>query len=286
MSSLPRIYLPAPSTFLRVPSAPSRLPPAASPAYLLFIPLVFLLTALLFWGSQQAVQREAVVEHQSRVLVILSDSLSQEQDTATQALLLAHEKTLSERMTWHDAFVAREAAMSGWRSALAARIGGDYKLAPQAARFLVKEGQQAAEAHHIDPVLLMAVVAVESRFNPYAISSSGAVGLTQTMPSAHPAKVQAINARGSSLVDPSSNLHVGAEILSECMHRGRGNTVFALQCYNGSGNDATAKYAHKVLNVYDRLKGHLPALPKGPTTPYPPADIQLALASVSGANRG
>lgn len=280
MSSLPKIYLPSPSSFLRSTVVPSRLPQAAtSPSYLRWMLGAGLVLAMA-WTGHQAFHRQAVVDRQSRVLVTLSETLSDHQDAGALSMRLAQTQALADRTAWHKAFLARETATAAWRKALASRIASDYKLAPQAAQFLVKEGQMAAESQRVDPVLLMAVVGIESRFNPYVISSAGAIGLTQAMPSAHPKKIQEIKDKGSTLVDPSSNLHVGATILAECLHRSHGNTVNALQCYNGAGNDATAKYAHKVLRIYERFNNRLPALIKGPATPYPP-ETQLASTSVS-----
>lgn len=243
------------------------------------------MVGLCGWFAAQAVISGHQAQVQTQRVGSLAQSLEDLQDTGAQDARRAHQQDLHDRAVWHQAFLAREEALGHWRTELARRIANDYNLAPQAAQFLVKESQQAAEQQQVDPVLLLAIVGAESRFNPYVISSGGAIGLTQTMPSAHPDQIKVVNEKGSTLVDPSSNLNVGAAILSEYLQRARGNKVAALQQYNGASNDKTAKYARKVLHIYDRLHAQLPALPQGPSTPYPTRDM-MALVAMAHAPNG
>lgn len=271
-----------PAVLLRVPSPPHRLPRAAdAPTHLRWLLAAVLLGACGWLGAQSLVSGARVMR-QAQVIGDLSQALARHQDAGAQDVRAEQRQQMADREAWHQAYLAREAAMGHWRSTLATRISSDYNLAPQAAEFLVKESQQAAEQQKVDPVLLLAIVGAESRFNPYVISSSGAIGLTQTMPSAHPSKVKAVNDQGSTLVDPSSNLHVGAAILAEYLNKNRGDKVAALQQYNGAGDDRQAKYAHRILHIYDRLRAQLPPLPNGPSTPYPPM-VMTASAAVAMA---
>ncbi|WP_304040722.1 lytic transglycosylase domain-containing protein, partial [Metallibacterium scheffleri] len=60
-----------------------------------------------------------------------------------------------------------------------------YSIAPAAMRELVAGAWAAGHAEHLDPTLILAVMAVESSFNPYAQSSVGATGLMQVMAEVH-----------------------------------------------------------------------------------------------------
>lgn len=271
------------TTYVRVPSVPHGLPQVATGHRALGRWLVLLLgvaVALVaghtVWWSQRALDQGVAAGY----LATQWQALERQHIEIARGQQQAAAET---RAAWHRDYLDRQVALVAWRQALARRISQDYGLAPQAAMFLVSEGQQAAEQHHVDPVLLLAVVSVESRFNPYVMSSSGAIGLTQTMPSAHPSKIQIIHDNGNTLIDPAANLRVGASILAEYLRWSHGDIIGALQQYNGARGDKTAKYAHKVLRNYDRLRAQLPALPDGPSTPYPPAaessrTVALALA--------
>lgn len=140
---------------------------------------------------------------------------------------------------------------------LADRLTDHYALKPAQARSFVRLAQAAGERHGVDPVMLLAISAVESRFDPKAESPAGAVGLTQTMPSAHPEKLARIHAQGKSAFDPEASLDMGAEIYAQYHRRQRGDGMRALQQYNGSLPDPTQRYAHKVMAVHRLLSGRV-----------------------------
>lgn len=156
---------------------------------------------------------------------------------------------------------ARRVLMERRTEILAPRIARDYRIAPQAARWVVETAHLAADRSSVDPVLLLAVVAIESRFNPYAGSGSGALGLTQTLPSAHPEKVESLPNREHDILDPGHNLDLGATILREYLVRAGGDRMQALQRYHGSLGDPSQGYARSVLKIYHRLSSDLPAWP-------------------------
>lgn len=110
----------------------------------------------------------------------------------------------------------------------------------------------ASEQAGLDPLLILAVIAVESRFNPIAESIVGAKGLMQVVPAMHEDKLGTLGgARG--LFDPMINIYVGTQILSEYIVR-QGGLQAGLQYYNGAASDATASYAKKVLAEQERLR--------------------------------
>ncbi len=114
---------------------------------------------------------------------------------------------------------------------------------------------RAAERAGLDPILLAAVVEVESSFNPAVVSSRGALGLMQLMPAT------ASDLRVEDPLDPASNLSGGARYLVRLLEKYDGDMELALAAYNaGPGNvrrfggvppfRETRRYVEKVINVY------------------------------------
>lgn len=125
-----------------------------------------------------------------------------------------------------------------------------FQVAGEATAGIVAAAHSAAEASGLDPLLVLAVIAVESRFNPLAESSMGAKGLMQIIPRFHLAKL-AEHGGEEAVLDPESNIRVGTQILREYIRR-TGTLEGGLQFYNGASWDASAQYAQKVLA--ERLK--------------------------------
>ena len=135
--------------------------------------------------------------------------------------------------------------------ALAALVGKKYRISPKVARELIGTAYREGARTGVDPLLIIAVMAVESRFNPIAESDSGAMGLMQVIPGFHKDKFEA--AAGDPVFDPHANIRLGARILQEYIKRA-GNEVAGLQLYNGSSEDVTNAYASKVLAERQRLQ--------------------------------
>ena len=87
-----------------------------------------------------------------------------------------------------------------------------------------------AKRLNLPPGLLMAVIDVESRFDRWAVSSAGAVGLMQVMPF-WPRRLGMTNAE---LLKIPQNIHMGAAILKFYLEREKGDYTKALARYNGS----------------------------------------------------
>ena len=110
-------------------------------------------------------------------------------------------------------------------------------------------GQKA----QLDPTLILAIMAVESRFNPFAQSSVGAQGLMQVMTRIHDDKYQAFGGNHAAF-DPLSNLRVGVQVLKDCIARA-GSLHDGLRHYVGAANLADdGGYANKVLSEQAHLK--------------------------------
>jgi len=135
-----------------------------------------------------------------------------------------------------------------------------FTIAAEATERMVQAAHRAAREVGLDPLLVLAVISIESRFNPIAESAMGAKGLMQIIPKYHRAKLDALGGEDS-VLDPESNIMVGTRILQEYVHR-TGTLEAGLQFYNGAFWDGSAQYAQKVLAERDRLEQVLRA--RGP----------------------
>jgi soluble lytic murein transglycosylase-like protein len=97
----------------------------------------------------------------------------------------------------------------------------------------------------VDPVLLLAIVGVESSWRPWAVGNVGEVGLCQVKPDLH-------GASATELTNPAVNLRVAAKVLRHCLKRSRGDMAGAVARYNGRG-EAAEDYAARVLLERERL---------------------------------
>lgn len=137
------------------------------------------------------------------------------------------------------------------QAVLAKYLSRRFLIAGEATERMVGAAYRAAREVGLDPLLVLAVISVESRFNPIAESVMGAKGLMQIIPKFHPAKVLAAGGEAA-LWDPERNIELGAWILQEYVYR-TGTLEAGLQFYNGAFGDASAQYARKVLAERDRL---------------------------------
>ncbi|HEX9395267.1 MAG TPA: transglycosylase SLT domain-containing protein [Burkholderiales bacterium] len=126
-----------------------------------------------------------------------------------------------------------------------------FLIAGEATERMVGAAYSAAREVGLDPLLVLAVISVESRFNPIAESVMGAKGLMQIIPKYHQAKLKALGGEAA-LWDPASNIELGAAILQEYVYR-TGTLEAGLQFYNGAFGDASAQYARRVLAERERL---------------------------------
>lgn len=139
---------------------------------------------------------------------------------------------------------------------LAAVVARRYKVAQDAAGEVVRAAFREGHRHGLDPMLILAVIAVESRFNPVAESEQGALGLMQIVPRFHMDKIRAAGPAASILV-PEANIAMGALILKDAIRRG-GSDAAGLQLYNGSFDDETRAYSNRVLTERRRIEDALP----------------------------
>lgn len=172
-----------------------------------------------------------------------------------------------------------------------------YRVAGDAANMLVSTAYLTARDIKLDPLLILAVMAIESGLNPFAESPVGAQGLMQVMSKIHHARFQQMGGTQAAL-NPVANIRVGAQILKEYVSRG-GSIEAGLKTYVGAAAfDTDQGYGSKVLAEYRRLKlvatGKRVPTFTPPSIPAPAAIVAAkaapeapkTAATVDGASRG
>ena len=139
------------------------------------------------------------------------------------------------------------------QAAVAAWLSHRYHVALEPVSRLVQEAWATGKRAGLDPTLILAVMAIESSFNPFAQNPSGAQGLMQVMTRVHDTKYEAFGGQLAAF-DPVTNLRVGVQVLKECIARA-GSLEDGLRFYVGAGNrDDDSGYASKVLAEQSYLK--------------------------------
>jgi soluble lytic murein transglycosylase-like protein len=131
-------------------------------------------------------------------------------------------------------------------------IARRYRVAQGAVAGFVSAAYRSGGEFKVDPLLILAVMAIESRYNPVAESPLGAKGLMQVIPRFHAEKL-AEHGGDAALLDPQINIQVGAQILREYVRR-FGGTEAALRMYAGALEEVGAQYVEKVLAERARLQ--------------------------------
>jgi Transglycosylase SLT domain len=120
------------------------------------------------------------------------------------------------------------------QAAVAQWLSRRYKVAPEPVSRLVQEAWSLGHRMSLDPTVILAVMAVESSFNPFAQSAAGAQGLMQVMTGVHDLKYEAFGGVRAAF-DPVANLRVGVQVLQECIARA-GGLEGGLKAYVGATN--------------------------------------------------
>ncbi len=127
-----------------------------------------------------------------------------------------------------------------------------YRVADSAVRVLVAAAYETGREVGLDPLLILAVMAIESSMNPFAQSPVGAQGLMQVMTRVHTEKFEPHGGEHAAL-DPIANIKVGSAILRDLIRRG-GSIERGLQLYVGAGNlPDDGGYAARVLGERGRI---------------------------------
>jgi hypothetical protein len=171
-----------------------------------------------------------------------------------QALAVAAQAPASGSGATMAQVLQRQAISQSQQDALIQYLSRKYLVATQAAQMFVETAYVVGDELKVDPLLLLAIIATESRFNPYAGGQvGGPTGLMQIMMSVHREKFTQLG-RGETVVfNPVANIRVGAFILAYCI-RTRGSVAGGLLCYCGASSPgADGGYTDKVLSERRRL---------------------------------
>lgn len=132
-----------------------------------------------------------------------------------------------------------------------------YRLSPMALEPAFVAAEYSARDFGLDPLLVVAVIGIESGFNPFAESVAGAQGLMQVIPRYHadklPPEVRNGANAATAFFDPVINVRVGVRALYEFIHD-NGDIVEGLQQFAGAPDDPEEAYAAKVLAEVERLE--------------------------------
>jgi hypothetical protein len=149
------------------------------------------------------------------------------------------------------------------QQAAALFLARKYGLAPDAIAGLVCEAYRTGKQFQLDPLLLLAVMSIESSMNPFAQSPGGAQGLMQVMTTVHAERFEEFGGPNAAL-NPIANIRVGAQILRD-LHQRFGTTPRALKAYVGATDHPDdAGYGLRVLTERARLESAVTGLPFTP----------------------
>jgi Transglycosylase SLT domain len=138
------------------------------------------------------------------------------------------------------------------QAAVAYWLSKKYRVAAEPLSVLVAEAYGIGKRTKIDPTLILAIMAVESSFNPFAQSQVGAQGLMQVMTRVHGDKYESAGGTLTAF-DPVTNMRVGVKVLQECIARA-GSLEGGLRYYVGAANlEDDGGYAAKVMAEHERL---------------------------------
>jgi soluble lytic murein transglycosylase-like protein len=151
------------------------------------------------------------------------------------------------------ATAADPAGLTKEQAAVASWLSRRYRVAPEPISRLVQEAWNVGQRARLDPTLILAIMAIESSFNPFAQSSVGAQGLMQVMTKVHDDKYEAFGGNFAAF-DPVTNLRVGVQVLKECIRRA-GSVEAGLRYYVGAALlPDDGGYADKVMYEQSHLK--------------------------------
>lgn len=202
------------------------------------------LGSILFIGGRSEL-REAIEIH------ALSWLQARQEARTDPAELIAAQ--LAEPDAVARATAANPKELSRQQAAVAHWLARRYRVAPEPVSRLVKEAWMVGGRVGLDPTLLLAIMAIESSFNPFAQSAVGAQGLMQVMTRVHDDKYQPFGGNFAAF-DPVTNLRVGAQVLKECINRA-GSLEGGLKYYVGASNlPDDGGYAGKVLAEQSHLR--------------------------------
>lgn len=169
-------------------------------------------------------------------------------------------------------------ALPSDQAAVVQWISRRYKVAPEPIAALVREAWSIGQRAGLDPTLILAIMAIESSFNPFAQSPVGAQGLMQVMTRVHDDKYEPFGGTHAAF-DPITNLRVGVQVLKECIARA-GSVQEGLRHYVGAALlEHDGGYAGRVMGE----QMHLRAVADGKRVPVNAPIVAPAAPAVETA---
>lgn len=180
---------------------------------------------------------------------------------ALPALTLPWETSPAHTTPRHEAGSKQPSSQAASRSPLkltpeqqkvAQFVAKKYRMAVGDVQDLVGYAYRAAKELRLDPYLVLAVMSIESSFNPNARSPAGAQGLMQVLTRVHADKFAPFGGAAAAF-DPVANISVGSRILKEYLVR-EGSVEGALKSYVGAAlHEHDSGYGYKVLSERERI---------------------------------
>ncbi len=182
---------------------------------------------------------------------VLDWLLARQEARDTEQGVLPRDATAVHAVT--RATAADPASLPRQQASVANWLSRRYRVAPEPISRLVQEAWTVGVRVGLDPTLILAVMAVESSFNPFAQSPVGAQGLMQVLTRLHDEKYEPYGGVKAAF-DPVTNLRVGVQVLKECIARA-GGVEAGLRYYVGAANlPDDGGYAAKVLAEQSNLR--------------------------------
>ncbi len=195
------------------------------------------------------------------------------------AVLLA----MAEPDAIQRATATNPAQLNRQQSAVAYWISRRYNVAPEPISRLVQEAWDVGQRANMEPTLVLAVMAIESGFNPFAQSHVGAQGLMQVMTRIHHDKYEIFGGQNAAF-DPVTNLRVGVQVLKDCIRKA-GSLEGGLKYYVGAANLVDdGGYAMKVLAEQAYLRQVAAGHKLATNVPLPQAVAQADVGNSQGVN--
>lgn len=122
-----------------------------------------------------------------------------------------------------------------------------YRVSPEPIAALVTEAWSVGERSQVSPTLILAIMAIESKFNPFTAGTQGAMGLMQIDPEVHMTELTPFGGR-LAVFDPVTNLRVGARYLQDLILQSESIEEALRRYAAASGQTEEALYIERVLN--------------------------------------
>ena len=128
-----------------------------------------------------------------------------------------------------------------------------YRVSPEPLAALVTEAWAVGERSQIPPTLILAIMAIESKFNPFTSGTQGAMGLMQIDPDVHASQLSPFGGR-LAVFDPVTNLRVGTRHLQDLILQSETIEEALRQYAADSGQTEDGPYVERVLNEQKLLE--------------------------------